>query len=148
MIRNIAVQSIYQLVLLVSMLKLGDKMFPGIELNSTVHYTLLFNVFVFCQVFNELNARSITNDMNILKDMHRNPMFQIILVFTVIMQYGIVQYGGDFTKTAPLDQTQWIHSVALGALTIPIGFLMRLIPVSENMNDFAGYTSLDDKKRN
>lgn len=31
--------------------------------------------------------------------LHRNLMFQVVVVFTVVLQYVIVQHGGDFTKT-------------------------------------------------
>jgi hypothetical protein len=49
------------------------------------------------QVFNEFNARSIGDDANIFRGLARNPWFQCIIVFTVIVQYLIVQVRGGGT---------------------------------------------------
>ncbi|CAN0385675.1 unnamed protein product, partial [Hapterophycus canaliculatus] len=49
------------------------------------------------QIFNEFNARSITNSWNIVKGL-RNPMFLGVIVFTVLAQFLIVQEGGSFTR--------------------------------------------------
>jgi len=138
MIRHIFIQSIYQIgVLLILLLKIKEYIvgFEGkkdfIE-GGEEHLTIVFNTFVICQIFNEFNARSITDDIDILKGLGKNPMFQIIIVFTVIVQYLIVEYGGDFTKTVPLDWGEWKTCICLGAFTIPLGILMRLIPVSDD----------------
>lgn len=41
----------------------------------------------------------------------------------------IIEVGGEFTETAPLDLRQWLITMALGAIAIPLGVLMRFIPV-------------------
>ncbi|KAH8072546.1 calcium-transporting ATPase [Aureococcus anophagefferens] len=74
---------------------------------ETLHLTLIFNAFVFCQVFNEFNARSLFNDVNVVAGLHSNPVFVGVIVFTVLLQVAIVQYGGDFAKTRPLNEFQW-----------------------------------------
>ena len=51
-----------------------------------------------CQIFNEFNARSITNSWNIVKGL-KNPMFLGVIVFTVLTQFLIVQEGGSFTRS-------------------------------------------------
>ena len=66
--------------------------------------TLLFNTFVACQLFNELNARSIGDDINVFAGLLGNAWFLGVIVFTVITQYGLITYGGDFTKTCPMTQ--------------------------------------------
>jgi len=38
----------------------------GVPKDGTVHLTILFNVFVLCQVFNELNARKINDGTSFL----------------------------------------------------------------------------------
>ena len=50
---------------------------------------------------------------------------------------GLVQFGGIFVKTVPLNYEQWVKCVLLGAMSLPLGGFMRLIPVSENMSDYA-----------
>jgi len=137
--RNILVQSIYQLALLLILLENGDLYFDGVEKGSVRHFTIIFNVFVFCQIFNELNARSIGDDINIFKGLANNSMFQMVILFTVITQVGLVELGGDFLRTTPLTPTEWYQSVALGAVALPLGVLMRFIPVKEDPSDYAGY---------
>ena len=139
--RNIFVQSIFQIVLLGYVLVEGASVF-GVEEGSTQHFTVVFNVFVFCQIFNEYNARSITDDPNVFKGLFRNTVFVVISIFTVVAQYLLIEYGGDFVKTTPLTHDQWMKSVLLGALTFTVGGLMRLIPVSEDKRDFAEMSDL------
>jgi hypothetical protein len=64
-------------------------------------------------------------------------MFLGVIFITVAGQYWIVQYGGDFTSTVPLNEDEWIITAVLGAFSIPVGLLMRLIPVSEDPRSFA-----------
>jgi len=140
--RNVLVQSAFQLAILLHLLINGAEMW-GVEDGSVLHYTLVFNVFVFCQVFNEFNARSIASSVNILKGILSNVYFIGIIVFTVAAQYGIVTYGGDWTKTAPLTDAQWVQTVTIASATLPLGLLMRFLPVSENKSQFAKL-SLDE----
>ncbi|CAN0444769.1 unnamed protein product, partial [Ectocarpus sp. 12 AP-2014] len=75
------------------------------------------------------NARSIFDDWNIFRGLHKNPLFAAVIVITVILQFLIVETGAEFTKTAHLSSKEWLISVALGAIALPLGVLMRFIPV-------------------
>jgi P-type Ca2+ transporter type 2C len=97
MARHILVQSAYQLALLSWLLLRGATAY-GVPDGSVQHFTIIFNAFVFCQIFNEFNARSIGNSWSVLSGLTTNPMFQGVIAFTVAAQWSIVQYGGDFTK--------------------------------------------------
>merc|ERR1719384_2054325 len=93
--RNILIQSSYQLALLIFLLKNGSTIF-GVEDGSTHHFTIIFNAFVFCQVFNEFNAREIGDKFDPLRNVSKTPIFVGVIVFTVMIQWIIVTYGGDF----------------------------------------------------
>jgi magnesium-transporting ATPase (P-type) len=135
--RNILVQATYQLILLVVLLNKGPQWFKC-EDGSTHHFTILFNAFVFCQVFNEFNAREIGDIFDPFRALKKSPMFLFVIAFTVLAQYLIVEYGGDFTQTFPLTFEEWRITAFLGAMSIPVGFIMRQIPVSEDPDTFAG----------
>ena len=135
--RNVLVQAAFQLAVSMALLERGGEFFPEVAPGSRAHLTIIFNFFVFCQVFNELNARSIGDAANVLSGLGTNVMFLAVILFTVGAQVGIVQFGGDFTKTAPLTPEQWVRTVGLAAITLPLGVLMRFIPVSEDPSDFA-----------
>jgi P-type Ca2+ transporter type 2C len=135
--RNILCQATYQLIVLVFLLNKGPKMF-NCEDGSNHHFTIIFNAFVFCQVFNEFNAREIGDVFDPIRSLGQSPMFIMVIFFTVMAQLLIIEYGGDFTQTYPLDYEELKFTILLGAGSIPVGFVMRLIPVAEDPGSFAG----------
>jgi P-type Ca2+ transporter type 2C len=48
--RNVLVQATFQLVMCIVLLQNGEQFFAGVEASSRVHFTIIFNFFVFCQV--------------------------------------------------------------------------------------------------
>ncbi|OQR81907.1 calcium-transporting ATPase [Thraustotheca clavata] len=107
------------------------------------HFTFIFNVFVFCQLFNEINARNVSNDWNVYKNLASNAMFMNILIITGVVQALFVEFGGDFTRTTGLSLMNWIYSVLLGAVSLPLGILMRFIPIQEAPWSFANPNNID-----
>lgn len=68
-----------------------------------LHYTFIFNIFVFMQLWNQFNARFINlNDMNPFKGFFSNWTFLGILIMSAIVQMALVKYGGEFIQTYPL----------------------------------------------
>jgi len=108
-----------------------------------VHGTIIFNTFVFCQVFNEFNAKSITSDWDIYSDIFQNHIFLAVTALTVGLQIMLIEVGGAFIKTSPLNASQWLITIALALFTFPIGVLMRFIPVEEDPRDFFDNTPSD-----
>jgi Ca2+-transporting ATPase len=138
MIRNILVQSCFQVLVLMYLLVLAPGDF-GLQPESTEHITLVFNTFVFCQIFNELNARNIGSEMDVFRGVFKNTFFCAIIVFTCAMQYAMVEVGAIswLVKAVHLSPAMWYRSVLIGSLSLPVGGLMRVFPVSENPDDFA-----------
>lgn len=138
MIRNILVQSTFQVLVLMYLLVLAPGDF-GLVPESTEHITLVFNTFVFCQIFNELNARNIGSDFDIFRGVFKNTFFCAIIVFTCAMQYAMVEVNAIswLVKAVPLTPALWYKSVLIGSMSLPVGALMRVFPVSENPDDFA-----------
>lgn len=134
--RNILIQSTYQLILLVYLLNKGPSLF-ACEDGSRHHFTIVFNAFVFCQIFNEFNAREIGDTFDPIGALGNSPMFSLVIIFTVIAQWSIVEYGGDFTQTTPLSLNEWVTTTLYGGVSIPIGYFMRIFPVSEDPDTFA-----------
>ena len=114
-------------------------------LGSHVHLTIIFNTFVFCQIFNEFNARSIGDDLNVFKGLYRNPIFGAIILFTVGAQYLLVEHGGEWVRTKPLSFLQYYQCIILGGLSITLGGLMRFVPVKESDKDFAPMSEITAK---
>jgi len=155
MIRNILGQSFYQLAVLFTILyAVKDGMhliFPDVPSGQplaeqglpSVHYTILFNSFVFCQIFNELNSRKVNTELNIFTGFFTNWIFLGVIIFTCVAQVLIVEFGGLAAKTTKLDPLLWVYCVAIGFVSLPVGFLLRLIPVPMEhweVEDWAGDT--------
>lgn len=145
--RNILMQFLFQMSILVLLLQHGQLIFPDIEMNSKRHLTIVFNTFVFCQVFNELNARSITNQINVLSGLQKNTLFIGIIIFTILAQVFIVEYGGDFVRTVGLNTNEWKKCIILGALSLPVGVIMRFIPIENSEHDYAELSEVLKKSR-
>ncbi|XP_022882852.1 putative calcium-transporting ATPase 11, plasma membrane-type isoform X1 [Olea europaea var. sylvestris] len=143
--RNIIGQSIYQLAILL-VLNFDGKKILGLEGSdaSAILNTFIFNTFVFCQVFNEINSREIEK-INIFRGILRNWIFTGIIASTVVFQVIIVEFLGTFASTVPLNWQLWILCVALGAVSMPIAVVLKCIPVdkkSPNSTQHDGYDPL------
>ena len=106
------------------------------NLNGYVHGSIIFNTFIFCQFFNEYTARSIFDEWNCFKGISGNYVFLIVSLVTAGAQIFLIEIGGEFVKTSPLTWEQWLITVALGAIGLPVGVLMRFIPVEEDPESF------------
>jgi len=134
--RNIFFQSVYQLILLGWMLFEGAEFF-SCEDGSRKHFTLIFNAFVFAQIFNEFNAREIGDVFDPLRHILLSPMFIGVIVATILGQYFIVEFGGDFTGTVGLTEDEWVMTAMMGMVALPLGLVMRLVPIKESEATFA-----------
>jgi len=93
---------------------------------------MIFNTFVFLQIFNEINSRIVTDGKyNIFQGIHRNFIFLGVIIGTIIVQVLIVEFGGKFCRTEHLEWDKWLTCIGLGALSIPFGTVLRFIPVPE-----------------
>jgi len=125
---NIIGQAAFQLFVNLTILYFGASIF-GVPKDSVLHRTLIFNIFVFCQIFNELNSRKLGTEMNIFTGFFTNHICVGVLVFTVFVQILIIQFGGEFASTVPLSCGQWFACIAIGALGLPMSMLIKLVPV-------------------
>jgi len=92
--------------------------------------TMVFNTFVFLQIFNEINCRRIDNRLNVFAGIHRNAYFICIFFFIAAAQVLIVFFGGSAFKTERLNLGQWGICILLGFFSLPLGMVLRLIPDS------------------
>lgn len=93
------------------------------------HYTFIFQAFVFMQLFNQLNARKLGGELNVLEGITANPLFIAVVVFTFVIQMVIVEVGGRITKTYPLDMRQNVFCIAVGSGELLWGVIIKQLPV-------------------
>ncbi|GFY92202.1 autoinhibited Ca2+-ATPase 11 [Actinidia rufa] len=129
--RNIIGQSIYQLAVL-GVLKFDGKhlmKLNGSDADSVLN-TFIFNTFVFCQVFNEINSRDMEK-INVFQGMFGSWLFMLIIISTVSFQVVIVEFLGTFADTVPLSWELWLASVLIGAVSMPIAVVLKCIPINK-----------------
>ncbi|WVZ21172.1 hypothetical protein V8G54_008494 [Vigna mungo] len=127
--RNILGQSIYQFVVIWFLQTRGKAAFHlhGPDSDMTLN-TLIFNSFVFCQVFNEINSRDMER-INVFEGILKNYVFVAVLTCTVVFQIIIVEFLGTYANTSPLSLKQWFGSVLFGVFGMPIAAALKMIPV-------------------
>ncbi|KAK3441249.1 hypothetical protein EUGRSUZ_B01474, partial [Eucalyptus grandis] len=113
--RNLLAQALYQIAVLLTL------QFRG------VNDTLIFNIFVLCQVFNEFNSRSLEKQ-NVFKGIQKNHLFIAIIGITIVLQVIMVEFLKKFADTERLNWWQWAACILLAAASWPIGWLVKLIP--------------------
>ncbi|XP_059448904.1 putative calcium-transporting ATPase 13, plasma membrane-type [Corylus avellana] len=125
--RNLLAQASYQIVVLLTLQFKGESIFGVAE---KVNDTLIFNTFVLCQVFNEFNARKLEKK-NVFKGIHKNRLFLGIIVITIILQVVMVEFLKKFADTERLNWLQWGACIGISALSWPIGWIVKCIPVPQ-----------------
>lgn len=92
--------------------------------------TVIFNSFVWMQIFNIFNNRRLDNKLNVLEGILRNFFFIGIVVLIIGLQVMIVFVGGRAFQISPggLDGTQWAISIVTGFVCIPWAVAIRYFP--------------------
>eukprot|EP00249_Psilotum_nudum_P020710 c27815_g1_i1 orf=255-3401(+) len=127
--RNIFGQATYQLVILWALQYRGKEVLHLTGPNALgILDTVIFNSFVFCQVFNEINSREIEK-LNVFKHTLSNSVFIAVILFTTMFQVVIVEFLGKLANTVPLSKEQWLISVLIGFCSLFVAFIVKLIPV-------------------
>ncbi|KAK5691360.1 plasma membrane calcium [Elasticomyces elasticus] len=122
-------QTIYQLivtfVLYYARPSILNYVIDGDEIRSVV-----FNAFVWMQIFNMFNARRLDNKFNVLQGVFSNYFFLIILAIMVGCQIMIVFVGGRAFQilAGGISGQDWGISIVLGALSLPFAILIRIFP--------------------
>jgi len=135
--KNIIGQALCQLAILLMILYQGSEWggaqfwgTPGQDnYNKKLHYTLIFNVFVWFQICNEISSRKVNpGEFNILSGFMDTYWFCAIILASIGMQALMVEVLGSFASTVSLPWKLWVISVVLGLSQFVTGFILRLIP--------------------
>jgi len=123
-------QAIYQLTITLVLYFAGPDIFQyGTEEELKEHATLVFNTFVWMQIFNALNNRRLDNRFNIFEGLDKNFFFIGIFLVMIGGQVIIIFFGGwEAFQAQPQHGDQWAVAIVLGAISIPIGVVIRLVP--------------------
>ncbi|KAJ6544760.1 calcium-transporting ATPase [Mycena vulgaris] len=136
MYKQILFQSIYQIIITLVFHFAGLKILgfghatdsKVAKHNDLIVQTLVFNAFVFAQIFNSINCRRLDRKLNIFEGISKNWYFIVITLIEIGGQVAIVFVGGAAFEVTPIGGREWGISLALGVVSIPLGALIRLLP--------------------
>lgn len=154
MIKQIVGQSTYLITIILIFHFLGSKILGYHHVDDSkqqkhqdsVVQTLVFNAFVFAQIWNSFNSRGLDRKLNVFVGMTKNWYFIAItfigssfvpetactvsnfLCAEVAAQIIICIIGGAAFQVTRMGAKEWIISLALGFVALPLGALIRLIP--------------------
>jgi len=101
----------------------------GTETIKVLHMTYVFQIFVFMQIFNQLNARILTGSFNIFEGICRNWLFIGVALSTFVVQMAMVEVGGKVTKTYPLEMYRNGYCLIFGAGELLWGVFIKFFPI-------------------
>ena len=148
MLLNIFSQSIFQVIVLTVIIFYGDYIF-GVPSDRDLehftwnnvngyHFTIFFNIFVYMQVFNSINARKLQKtEYNVFSGIMGNWLYLLIQTIILVGQVILVTFGGRAVRTHALSVTQHCHCLLIASMTLVWGFFVKLLPidVSEKVED-------------
>ena len=105
---------------------------------STVHMTLIFNVFVFYTLFNQVNCRVINDGFNIFVRINKCILFILITSCEMGLQALLVEFGSyafHVTKNG-LTIRQWLITFGFAATTFVLSFIIKLIPLEKAIQPY------------
>ena len=103
---------------------------------STTHMTIIFNVFVFYNLFNQINCRVLDDSLNIFKCIDKSYLFLIIESFEIIIQVIIISFGNTVFHTSFMGLTwkQWFISLGFSAITFLISLFAKFINLDKHID--------------
>lgn len=152
--RQILVQAIYQILVLVVLMYFGGMIFfdeplnlvtapkrdellnptPRLELD-----TIIFHTFILMSLFNQINCRVVDSDelsdMNIFRTLITHYTFIIVLAAEFFVQNFMMilsnnKLGSSLLGIAPITADQNLTCWLLGASTLLVNIILKNIPVS------------------
>ncbi|KAJ0417613.1 hypothetical protein BJY00DRAFT_303332 [Aspergillus carlsbadensis] len=119
-------QSIFQLIVTL-ILHFGPT--EGfLDYPEDIRRSIVFNTFVWMQIFNEFNNRRLDNKFNIFVGLHRNWFFIGINIIMVGCQIIIAFFGGSAFSIVRIHDEQWAIVILVAAISLPWAIVVRIFP--------------------
>ncbi|KAJ5192192.1 ATPase P-type K/Mg/Cd/Cu/Zn/Na/Ca/Na/H-transporter [Penicillium cf. viridicatum] len=127
-------QTVYKLAVIFILYFAGDQLLdPQLdskdpELRSKQLSTVVFNTFVWMQVFNVFNCRRLDNKFNVFEGMFQNYWFLGINTVIIGGQIMIVYIGGQAFRVTRLNGVLWAVCLICAVGCMPWAMSLRMIP--------------------
>ncbi|KAF3926267.1 hypothetical protein ABW20_dc0106181 [Dactylellina cionopaga] len=124
-------QAIFQLIVTFTLYFAGERILGYTSQHQKNQLdSMIFNTFVWMQIFNEFNNRRLDNKFNIFAGIHRNWFFIFINVIMIGGQVLIMYVGKAAFSITIITGHQWAICIVCAAVALPWAVVIRLIPDS------------------
>lgn len=113
MCKNVAIQVSYQTCVFF-ILEFGGDALPFIE--EDVRKTMIFNIFILCQLFNHFNIMELEKK-EVFEVVLHSYCFLVALGAAMVMQILVIEFGNDIISCERLNAPQWTYCVLFAALS-------------------------------
>ncbi len=128
---SILTVGIYQIAVLAIVLTTGlvidEHVFADSDANDLYRNTVVFNTFVWLQIFNWFNCRSVRFHRNPFKGLFKSTTFLSIVGIVIVLQTLIVEFGGEVFSTDGLTAGDFLKCVLVGATVLPVSWAVRAV---------------------
>ncbi|KAF3443279.1 hypothetical protein FNV43_RR12961 [Rhamnella rubrinervis] len=111
--RNITIQVLYQTCIFF-IFEFGGHALPFIE--EDVGKTMIFNIFILCQLFNLFNVMELEKK-EVFEVVRHSYWFLVALGAVTVMQILIIEFGKEVVSCERLNAAQWTYSFFFAALS-------------------------------
>ncbi|PHT38922.1 hypothetical protein CQW23_22495 [Capsicum baccatum] len=122
--KNIAGQALYMISVLLTIQFTGES---GYQLSAKEKDTMIFNIFVLCQLFNIFNLRKYEGGL--LRELKSKRLFWGIVGMVVVIQVAIVEVLKKIASTERLNWQQWKVCIGIATLSWLVSWIIKCIPV-------------------
>ena len=105
---------------------------------GTTHMTIIYNVFIFYTLFNQLNCRIIDDSFNIFRRLQKSIVFIIIIIVEIILQIIIISLGDVSFHIVDkgLSLTTWGICIGFSAITFVVSIIAKFIYIDVILDKF------------
>ena len=98
---------------------------------ASTHMSMIFNIFVFYTLFNQINCRVIDDSFNILVRITKSFLFPLICLGEIGLQVLIIYIGKSpfHIVNEGFTGEQWGICIGFSAITFVVSFLVKIIPL-------------------
>lgn len=101
--------------------------FQSDSIVTNYELSIFFTLFVMLQFWNLLNAKTLGTNHSAIHKFRQNKALPLILGLIIVMQYIIVEFGGEVFRTVPLSFKDWMWLIFGTSFVLWFGELERLI---------------------
>ena len=103
----------------------------GTPTNKVILYTMVFETFIFLQLFNEFNCRCIQpKKYNMFDNLLGSWLFLAIVVGTALLTLFFVEYMNQAFRVTSLTMEQHAQCAIWGATVLVVSIVLKLLPLS------------------